>query len=202
MCTILCVNRLYVYVHQSRPCSMHTYVNRAACVFSDNICKNPQRDAQPPNLSPVTEPLPHDQSRPAESSLEERIRGSTRTKEVLACGRYRCNRGEYDSRRVLRYPGITGLVNINSTPCRFGQANCKPPKPLPYLEYISSYLSRDQLQNEKRSDQRRKTVTFAESLSRRVSASNKERLPELAYLIVDVQSGTISGENNAVCVRI
>ena len=166
---------------------MHTYANAAASAFSDNNCKNPQRYAQPPNLTRFSKQLL--QSRPAEASLslEELIRRSARTKEVLACGR--CP-GEYD---VLWYPGITGLVNINnSTLRRFGQA--KPPKPLPYLEPVSS-LSRAQLQNEKRSDGRRKIVKFAGSLSHRVSASDWEEQPELTYPIVDVQSGTIPGEN-------
>ena len=79
----------------------------------------------------------------------------------------------------------------------------KAPKPLPYLEPIVTYLARGANQSSEGSRQKR--VTFAapssarslRSRQHRVARANSEKLSrgrrrELAYLVVDLQSGTIS----------
>ena len=108
--------------------------------------------------------------------------------------------GECESR-----PGNI-LVNIHTVnTLRQGRRKAKkPPKPLPYLVPISSYTVREgrHLFAGGPTDRLRKRVTFAKSAKyqrvrhRRASTKvNSSRLPkgsELAYLVVDLETGTLS----------
>ena len=101
-------------------------------------------------------------------------------------------------------------VNIDSVILRRGRRT-KAPKPLPYLEPIVTYLARSDRQPAVNGrpgvaqQRRRKRVTFAapssprslKSRQRRVARTHSEKLSlgrrrELAYLVVDLQSGSIA----------
>ena len=105
---------------------------------------------------------------------------------------------------IVEFRNPTAPVNIDSPVSvrRLGRRT-KAPKPLPYLEPIATYLSR----GGDGSEQRRKKVTFAAPSSagrryrvrqhRAVARANSEKLSrrqrrDLAYLVVDLQSGTIA----------
>ena len=189
-----------MYVHRPTSSrSMHTYANTAVALgaFSN---KNPlQRAAQPPNLSPMKRlSSPLLLSRPKEASAKEQVRAHA--KEMHARGCYNLDVMQFavecDSCPGLPYP----LTKHNSTLPR----RREPRKPLPYQEPIPSYPvpSRKRLHCEKRSVPRRKTVTFAGSVSHSFARADKEKLPELAYLVVDVQRRIISGKDNTVCTQI
>ena len=96
-----------------------------------------------------------------------------------------------------------GTATVNIDGVRRRGRRTKAPKPLPYLEPIATYLSR----GGDGSEQRRKKVTFAAPSSagrryrvrqhRAVARANSEKLSrrqrrDLAYLVVDLQSGTIA----------
>ena len=113
-------------------------------------------------------------------------------------------------------------VNIDSVILRRGRRT-KAPKPLPYLEPIVTYLARSDRQPAVNGrpgvaqQRRRKRVTFAapssirslKSRQRRVARTHSEKLSlgrrrELAYLVVDLQSGSIasySGKLNTHVAR-
>lgn len=99
---------------------------------------------------------------------------------------------ECDSRRVLQKRRLH--IDYSVRQCQ-RKTNFKASKPLPYLTPVSSYCRTRKQQFTGRSGQeRRKIVTCIESIKYgQLEVAKSEELlpkPELAYLIVDLKSGT------------
>ena len=145
---------------------------------------------------PKLAPKPKLLSTPLPQSLLPEVDQLRECEEMKKHEREMWNRGscinnyeECDSRRAQQNQ-FTAPVNIHSS-LTLRRQRTKAPKPLPYLKPISSYLTQGQL-FAGRSSQRRKKVTFAVKYQRRRRKSEKlPPRPELAYLVVDLSSGTL-----------
>lgn len=177
------------------------------------VVSSPHRDDRPklapkPSLAkqlavqqspePPPPPLRSPISRPKFFEQKERANAAEGGNDKWSDSAHRSCVNETAACKECRNADTAGIVNVI---LRRGR-RAKAPKPLPYLEPIVTYLARSANQS---SEGRQKRVTFAapssarslRSRQNRVARANSEKLSrgrrrELAYLVVDLQSGTIS----------